>query len=159
NKPTNVSRILVAVSATSDPNGTWYYTAINSKTTIGGNDTWADYPGLAVDSQAVYITANMFRFGTGSYQGTRLWLVAKGLAGGLYAGGAASTNVYDPAGTLGITSQVFTLQPAQMYGTAPAGVGTFLVSYAGLSNGTNEFVKVIGVNNPLGAISFTQQSV
>src|SRR5688572_12350940 len=46
------SRILLAVSDDSDPNGTWRFLAINSKINIGGIDTWADYPGIAVDEEA-----------------------------------------------------------------------------------------------------------
>ena len=57
----NVSRILLAVSDDENPFGTWYYVAINSNVNIGGA-AWADYPGLAIDEEAVYITANMFRF-------------------------------------------------------------------------------------------------
>jgi hypothetical protein len=60
--PSNTSRILLAVSDDSDPNGTWYFHAVNSLINIGGLDRWADYPGFAVDNQAIY-DANMFRFG------------------------------------------------------------------------------------------------
>ena len=77
------SRILVAVSDDSDPNGTWSYFAINAKTTIGGIDRWADYPGFAVDEEAIYITNNMFRFGpTGTFGGVRLWIIPKGIGTG-----------------------------------------------------------------------------
>ena len=53
------SRILIAVSDDSNPNGTWHQTAVNSLVSISGN-TFADYPGLAVDEDAIYISANMF---------------------------------------------------------------------------------------------------
>lgn len=56
----NTSRILVAVSDDSNPNGTWYFHAINSKILISAVNCWADYPGLAVDDEAIYITNNMF---------------------------------------------------------------------------------------------------
>ena len=65
--------------------GTWRFLAINSKVNIGGNDTWADYPGIAVDEEAVYITANMFPFTSGS-GGVRLWIANKGVSGGWYGG-------------------------------------------------------------------------
>ncbi|MFQ5583345.1 MAG: hypothetical protein ACE5GL_02780, partial [Calditrichia bacterium] len=58
--PANTSRILVAVSDDNDPNGTWYFHSENSmlnffNPNLGGNfDHWADYPGFAVDNQAVY---------------------------------------------------------------------------------------------------------
>ncbi len=51
----NISSILLAVSKTSSP-GTataadWHYTAIDSKTSIGGLDHWADYPGFEADER------------------------------------------------------------------------------------------------------------
>jgi hypothetical protein len=68
------SRILVAVSDDADPMGTWYMFSINSKTLIGSTDHWADYPGFAIDEEAVYISCNMFEFSaTGpGYGGARL---------------------------------------------------------------------------------------
>ena len=54
----NVSSIFVAVSDDSNPNGTWHFDSIDAKEVIGGSDHWADYPGFAVDEEAVYITAN-----------------------------------------------------------------------------------------------------
>jgi hypothetical protein len=151
--PSTSSRILLAVSDDSDPNGTWYYHAINSKLTIGVFETWADYPGFAVSDSAVYVTANMFRF-TGLYAGGRLWIIKKSP---LYSGGAASVSVYDhiTAGG-GYTS---TYQPANMFGAPPSSVGTFLLLYSGLSDGTNEYVNIIRVDNPLTSPTFTGQDV
>ena len=73
--PVNSSRILVAVSDDGDPNGVWYFHAINSLTNINGTDTWADYPGFALDEEAIYITNNMFAFTGGTLLGVRLWLL------------------------------------------------------------------------------------
>ncbi|KAB2927919.1 MAG: hypothetical protein F9K25_13295 [Candidatus Contendobacter sp.] len=65
----NASRILLAVSKTATPatatSADWYYHTINSMIDIGGVNRWADYPGFAVDEEAVYITNNMFSFGSG----------------------------------------------------------------------------------------------
>ena len=54
--PVNSSRILIAVSKTSNPNDGWWYQSINSLLTIGTSTGFADYPGLAVDDNAIYIT-------------------------------------------------------------------------------------------------------
>lgn len=151
NDPNNVSRILLAVSDDSDPNGTWYYQVIDSKLTIGGSDSWADYPGFAVDKDAVYVTANMFRFTGGSSIATRLWIINKTP---FYSGGAASVTVYDPYASAGSST---TTQPAHLFGTAPGSTGTFLVAYSGLSDGTNEYVQVTRVDNPLGTPTFNVQ--
>lgn len=150
------SRILLAVSDDSDPNGTWFFHAISSKLTLDGLDRWADYPGFAVDEEAVYITNNMFAFscvGSG-FGGSLLWIMDKGLgSGGFYDGGAAGVAVYDAYAAVGSTL-VNTTQPAHVFGAGGIpGVGnpgTFLVAYSGISNGTNEFLSIIRVDDPLG---------
>ncbi len=134
--PSNTSRILLAVSDDSDPNGSWYFHAINSKININGNDTWADYPGFAVDEEAVYITNNMFTFVTREFAGSLLWIVDKQP---FYSGGAASVAVYDPSGAVGGGLAATTMQPAHIFGSAPAGVGTWLVR--------NGFLAVIPSKN------------
>ena len=148
----DTSRILLAVSDDNDPNGTWYFQAINSKLNIGGTDRWADYPGFAVDDKAVYVTCNMFGFGnTGGYD-VRLWIVDKGVSSGFYNGGAATVNVYDPIPSGGYA---LTLQPAHTFGTPPGNMGVFLAGYSGLTDSTNEYLEVIRVENPLGSPTFT----
>src|SRR5207248_11144104 len=88
------SRILVAVSDDSDPNGTWYFGSINSKIKIGSRNYWTDYPGLGVDGQAIYITGNLFPFSVGgSAQGSRLWMIPKP---SFYSGGSFAPALYDP---------------------------------------------------------------
>jgi hypothetical protein len=151
------SRIYVAVSDDADPTGNWYVTSIDAKTTIGGNEYWADYPGFAMDDEAVYITNNMFGFNDigGAWGGVRLWIIDKGETGGFYANNTATVTIHDPYAGGGIST---TTQPAHTFGTVPAGVGTFLVSYSGLSNG-NEFMQIVRVDNPLTAPSFSQQYV
>jgi|GEM_PF-5120830 len=165
--PSNESRILVAVSRNEFPAtataADWYFLAINSKTNIGGVDTWADYPGFEVDEEAVYITANMFPF-AGAGGGTRIWIIDKGAVGGFYAGGAASYGIYDPipAGYLSLT-----LAPALVHGPGGVGgvgsdIGTFLVGYSSLTYGgpgQPEALEVIRVDDPLGVPTFTGEFV
>ena len=161
----NQSRILVAVSKTSNPNDGFWYHAIDSKINIGGLDRWVDYPGFGVDDKAVYITNNMFAFlgAGGTYGGVRLWIIPKT---GAYSGpdNAISFSVYDPYGLSGQPGFATTTQPAHMYGTLPNGfdgnpLGTFLVSYSGLSDGTNEYVDVVQVTDPLGTPNFNFQQM
>jgi hypothetical protein len=169
----NTSRVLVAVSKGAAPatatSADWWYTAMNGKFAIdpdGGGatptlDYWSDYPGFEVDEEAVYITANLFTFApySGGPAFGRLWIINKGVVGGFYAGGAASVSVNDPYTCGGC----FTLssQPALVFGAggiAP-GVGTYLVGYSGLSDGTNEYFQLIKVSNPLGAVAFTGELI
>lgn len=56
----DVSKIYVAVSKTGDPNDGWWKSSINALTVISMVNSWADYPGLALDEEAIYLTANMF---------------------------------------------------------------------------------------------------
>ena len=152
---TETSRILVAVSKTSDPTAGWWFTAINSKISIGGLNRWADYPGLAVDDKAVYITNNMFAFtaGGGGFGGVRFWIINKTP---FYTGGAASVTVHDPYASAGIAT---TTQPAHMFGAPPGVMGTFLVSYSGLNCSGIESVQIVRVDSPLTTPVFTQQYV
>src|SRR5262245_12519048 len=60
----DVSTIHVAVSATDDGAGSWYFMAINGNQDIGGN-TWAGDAGLGVSSQALYVTTAQHDFDTG----------------------------------------------------------------------------------------------
>lgn len=156
--PGNVSTIFIAVSDDSDPNGMWHFNSINAKEVIGGSDHWTDYPGFAVDEEAVYVTANMFSHVARTFGGTRLWIIDKGVSSGFYAGGVASANRFDfpfLASTFAITSQ-----PAHIFGAPPPGnVGTFLVQYSGLTSATEEFLNIIRVDDPLGTPSFSQQFV
>lgn len=160
--PADTSRILVAVSDDADPTGTWHMTAIDSKVSISAVDHWADYPGFSVDEEAVYITANMFSFFSsgGAPGGVRLWVIDKftGAGGGLYGGGTATVSLFDPYGGGGFES---TTQPAHIYGTASTtpNVGTFLVSYSGLTDGTDEFVQIVRIDDPIGpgGTAFTLQ--
>ncbi len=161
----NISRILVAVSKDGNPKtptaADWYYLAINAKTLIGTAERWADYPGLAIDEEAIYITANMFSFGPPSpFGGVRLWIIGKGASGGFYDGGAASATVHNPYASAGIVAST---QPAHVFGDGGAGpgIGTYLVSYSGLTNFAtgNEAVQIVRVDNPLTATAFSQQFV
>ncbi|MFC1968749.1 hypothetical protein ACFLVX_05145 [Chloroflexota bacterium] len=162
--PGNTSRILLAVSKTATPGSAtaadWWYTAIDGKETIsGGPEYWTDYPGFEVDEEAVYITGNLFGFSPiGGYFGSLLWIVDKGVAAGFYAGGAAAVTKHNPYAGAGIAT---TTMPAQVYGAGGISGegGTYLVSYSGLTDGLDEFVQVVWVNDPLGAPEFVQEFV
>ncbi|MFC2051588.1 Ig-like domain-containing protein [Chloroflexota bacterium] len=159
----NTSRILLAVSKTATPatatTADWYYVAINSEEQIGVVDHWADYPGFEVDEEAVYVTGHMFAHTGGATDyGVRLWIVDKDTSAGFYAGGAAAVTKHDPYAGGGIA---VTTMPAQVYGSGGIGGsgGTYLVSYSGLTDGSNEAVQVVRVNDPLGTPTFAGEYV
>ncbi|MGB5893190.1 MAG: hypothetical protein WBG58_03360, partial [Ignavibacteriaceae bacterium] len=165
--PGNISRIFLAVSKTGTPASAtstdWWYTAIDAKVVIISADHWADYPGFAIDEEAVYVTANMFSHVANAFGGTRLWIIDKGTVGGFYGGAAASvTGGWDfPGLTGGIPG---THQPAHVFGSTgvATGVGTFLVMYDGLTFGGvggSEAIQVVRVDDPLGSPSFSTETV
>jgi hypothetical protein len=175
NDVVGTSRIMMAVSDDSDPNGTWYYTSINTVTNIASPDDpleilphYADFAGMAVSSEAIFVTANMLSFDADEANGSRLWIIDKGIGkGGLYENGRAIWTQHDP-GTLARVDysvnrdnaiRLRSMYPAHIYGTAPAGVGTWLVMYDGRTNMTDEFVDVIRVDNPLSSPTFRLFSV
>ncbi|MEE8339651.1 MAG: hypothetical protein V3R56_05865 [Xanthomonadales bacterium] len=161
-RPSNTSRMFVAVSDDENPMGDWYMTVFDSSITIGRTEFWADYPGFAVDDQAIYITANLFSFRNNSSGGVRLWIIDKD--GGLYDGdlGVVTVAAHDPYdGNEGLD---MTTQPTHMYGTAPGTLGTFLVGFSGLHFDSGpkleqEIIQVVTVENPLGTPTFTLQFV
>jgi hypothetical protein len=157
----NTSRVFVAVSDDSDPNGTWYFLQLNTEELIGTGTTWADFPGLAVDSEAIYFTNNQFRHNDqpspGTFQGQRLWIIAKAP---FYSGGVGTATRYDPAALananiFGDGAVVTTMQPTQMYDDSPGGVGNYLMAYSGINDGTNVAVQMIQIDNPLTGPTFT----
>ena len=76
---------------------------------------------------------------------------------GFFDGGAASVSVYDPYA--GVGSIATSTQPAHVFGGGPSGVGTFLVSYSGLTGGGVEFVQIVRIDSPLASPTFIQQFV
>jgi hypothetical protein len=107
------SWIMVGVSQTGNPAGAYWVWALDA--TLDGNtgtQNWADYSQLGFDTQAIYITQNMFRFG-GGFQYTKLRILNKSE---LYSGGTGPNhfvrwydfwNLRNPD-----DSFAFTVQPA-----------------------------------------------
>ncbi len=158
----NTSRILLAVSDTDDPTGSWTVTEINGFETIGFQDHWVDFPGFAVDEEAVYITVNLFQFfnqaNGGAFGGTRLFIVEKDVNNGFYDGRSADVMRFNPFTFPGTFAG--THQPAHLFGTPPLGnTGTWLVLQSGLFNGSNEEAQVVQVNSPTGNTSFNFEFV
>ncbi|WP_395377050.1 Ig-like domain-containing protein [Marinicella sp. W31] len=151
----NGSFILLAVSDDANPNGQWSMTRIDARETINGVDSWLDYPGFAVDEEAVYITGNMFSFSSEvvqSFNGTRLHIIEKGVSNGFYDNDPADVSVFDPIPN---GSSAMTMQPAHVFGVPSNGIlGTYLVGYSGNQVGSQDFLQVIRVERPLGNTRF-----
>jgi hypothetical protein len=105
------SWIMLAVSRTADPAGAYFMWALDA--TLDGSaptNNWADFTQLGFDTQAIYLSNNMFTFG-GGFQYVKLRTLNKGE---VYAGGAIRWwdfwNLRNPDG-----SSAFTVQPAMHY--------------------------------------------
>jgi hypothetical protein len=107
------SWIMVAVSQGPDPAGAYWVWALDA-TLDGSSPTsnWADYSMLGFDTQAIYISSNMFAF-NGGFQYAKLRILRKAE---LYAGGVGPNhairwhdfwNLRNPD-----NSMAFTVQPA-----------------------------------------------
>lgn len=149
------SRLLVAASQGSDPTtGTWRFTAINSNVFTGGFNHWADFPGFAVDEEAIYISANLFRYQFQGFQpgGARLWIIPKTP---FYNGTAFSVSLIDPYA--GLTPGATTTLAARLAGNPPGTIGTWFTSAGWVDGGGNDFVRVLRIDNPLGSPTINSQ--
>jgi hypothetical protein len=66
----------LAVSKTSNPNDGWWRHSFTNMVVIGGTTYVGDYPGLAVDDEAIYLTANMLPWAGGAL-GSFLWIIPR----------------------------------------------------------------------------------
>lgn len=106
------SFFLLSISKTANPAGQWWnYKLDASKDGTTSTLNWADFPGLGVDNQALYITANMFKFG-GGFAYVKLRVIPKAAP---YAGGPM---VYKDLVKLKLAdgSPAFTVQPCHTFG-------------------------------------------
>lgn len=146
----NRSSIFIAVSDDADPNGDWAIHSINSKLLISGAEHFADGLIVGFDAAgAMYATANLFRFDTKAYGGSRLWIVDLGQ---LFAGHLAFT-LHNPFSATGVPANPGGLAPTRVYaapGRAAPPVGTFLINAGSFADGSgNDQVAVIRVASPL----------
>jgi len=108
------SWILVAVSSTPDPTGTWSKWAIDADRDNDAQqfDNWADFPGVGLDGNNLYVSANMFSNGD-LFQYGKVWVLPKAQL--LSATDNITwTEFRDPPGS------DFNMQPAHTFGTAAA---------------------------------------
>jgi hypothetical protein len=104
----NSSWILLAVSRTSDPTAGWSTWALPVDNT---GVTWADFPGLGVDNNNVFINGNMFD-GVPNFQHGKIFRIPKPQ---LLPSPQATTLTWTE-----FVHPEFTLQPAHTFGAASA---------------------------------------
>ena len=138
------SWFLLSVSKTSDPAGAWTNYALDAtKDGTTATRNWADYPALGVDSKALYLTANMFRF-DGDFQYAKLRIIPKQA---VYAGGTITfKDIVRLKNADG--SMAFTVQPCHTYGAPQV---QYLVNsyYPTSANPTQNKLSLWSLTNPL----------
>ena len=103
---------LVAVSANSNPNGTWYVYRIPPEDETGvDNEGLVDYPGLGLDQDAVYLTQNFFSATEGRFAFGGVTMVTLDKAE-LYAGKEVTAHQFDNLENPTDDGLDFTVQPA-----------------------------------------------
>ena len=135
------SWILVAMSDTSDPNGTWNKYAIDADLNNGvqGNN-FADFPGLGLDNSYIYISANMVG------GGPKIWVIPKAQL----LAGANPITWTEFNNLLGVS---WGMQPAHTYGTSSAEYLIDGLQYFGLN--PLPLAKVCSITFPSGTPTFT----
>jgi hypothetical protein len=142
---TQRSDIIIALSNTQDATLGWTMWELSGSVNGSTNTTnWCDYPKLGFDSQAIYVTCNMFAF-SGGFQYSKLRIMDKSQ----FVNNTAIFwwDFWDIREGASGTTRAFTIQPAAMYG-ATASSGGFLVNARG-GGGTGSTLDVWRVPNPL----------
>ncbi|MCW5941137.1 MAG: proprotein convertase P-domain-containing protein [Fimbriimonadaceae bacterium] len=85
-----VSKVLMAVSDDSDPNGTWFKYRLEAAQVLSGNNTWMDYPGMGFTSDAFVVCGNQFGF-SGGYGGVQFMILPKAT---MLTGGSVTVTRY-----------------------------------------------------------------
>jgi hypothetical protein len=149
----STNRFLVAISATSDPTGTWHAVAFQADP--AGN--FADFPTFGFDANGFYIAANMFSPGSsGSFIGVALTSIPK--ADLLQAIPTAANRTY--SGVMPTSAWGFTLQPVINFSSTTGAATVIAASDSGVdfqphstltsllvSNAATASASFIGVTN------------
>ena len=123
------SRTVLAFSASNDPTGDWHIYPLPGN--LLDNDTWADYPTMAISEEEVFISINTFTNGSvnnSGYVESTFWQIGKAEA---YAGEELETEYYYDIQQADGQS-IFNLTPVQG-GSMPYGPNMYLLSNRNLA--------------------------
>ena len=134
----------LATSQTGDPTGWWCTYRLPSDAT---GATWADFPGLGMDGDNLYVTSNQFSSSSNSFQYAQVLVIPKTAvyspSGGVSAACPTATstlfaNLQNPGG-----GSSFTVQPANQPDAVPGQGGPMYLVNAIWSSGANLVVRSI----------------
>jgi hypothetical protein len=149
----------LAVSKTANPassgSSDWYFYRPEITQRVGNQRYGADYPGLGVDGQALYVTYNMYKlpFSSGStFRDCQVVIFNKANINSGTLGSGFPKKVFTPNGS----SNGFTLQPATVMGGTPPS-NTAYLGETSLSSTTA--VRVWTLTNPLTSPSLSSTTI
>jgi hypothetical protein len=101
NAQTATSEILLGVSTTNDPTGTWHLYAIDADAT---NANWFDFPSVGFNKNWIVVMGNMFTVSSSTAAGSSIFAIDKAAA---YSGSGAPYTKF--------SGSLFTVCPAQTF--------------------------------------------
>lgn len=136
------SWILLSISKTSDPRGSWAFWALDMQ--LNGDfrtDLWADFPRLGLDQKGIYLTADMTRFTSFKTRYAKIRILNKAK---VYS--FQKIGWHDFWGMVdGSQNNAIHIEPAQTFGPAPA---EYLVNTDFDSGNIITLWTVTGANTP-----------
>jgi hypothetical protein len=120
------SKIVVGFSLTNNPSNGWYFYKLSGNPL--NNNCWFDYPKIAVSTNELYVTGNLFGDNKGPFNQAILFQIQKT---NCFTGGAMTSQVWS-----NIAGAPSTLLPASYGQQGTYGPGIFLVSTASATTGS-----------------------
>lgn len=144
--------ILVGISLTDDPTGSWNLFAIQANINDGAGNNhithFADFPGFGLDPNNLVITNNIFTT-SGSFVHADAWVINKSslIAGGTLIQGVDYALFHDPGNTFGLAG--FTFQPTHTFGQTSVSAVNYLVD-EGWTSTTDSSLRFIRLQDIVG---------
>ncbi|MBI5095724.1 MAG: hypothetical protein HZB26_25230 [Candidatus Hydrogenedentes bacterium] len=132
------SSMLLAVSATSDPTGSWNMYQLDGD---ASDTNWVDYPNIGVNGKWITITSNMFTIAGDTFAGANVWVINKTDA---LAGATVTFNLFFETGIGGVLVPCTTFSAAE---TTQYLIQTF--------NGAAGLLRLYTVTGPVATPVFT----
>jgi len=147
---TQESWFLLSVSQTSDPTGPWWNYPLDASPAEGPK-TWADYPCLGLDADALYLTGNSFVF-DGDFHTALVRVVPKAA---VYSGGTPVFSDFTGL-TNGDGSHAFTVQPCVTFSGKEYLVNTILPTP---DNEMPDKISLWEIDDPAGTPSLSLRTI
>jgi hypothetical protein len=153
--PDTLSHVLLSVSDDSDPLGTWYNWSLPARV-LGDSitDTWADYPQLGYDNEALYITSNNFNLFASGFGHVLLRIVPTAQLYQNTAGSITYTDFWNLRDPDNPATLIFSVQAAEQRESAGK---QFLLSLSRFTPQT--YYTLWTISNPVTAPAITATNI